>query len=96
MPWTEEQLEEKARLEYLELTRKFLKLQGAYARLKERRGSLLAIDVEAWERNSAYITEVGWTVVSWSEGPDQEHRETTHASTVFCSLRSPHLQGVLG
>jgi hypothetical protein len=64
----------------------FSRLRDAFLSLRERRGSLLAIDVEAWEINHASILEVGWSVVSWSQGQDQEQRETHHASA---SLRVP-------
>lgn len=47
-------------------------------------GTVMAIDVESYERNHAYILEIGWSSITFSKADDEDQTAETRSSEHIC------------
>lgn len=57
-------------------------------------GTVMAIDVESYERNHAYILEIGWSSITFSKADDEDQTAETRSSEHICefSMRGGRLE----
>lgn len=64
--------------------RELLNTRKVWRSAKQRGlGSVIALDVETWERDHNDLTEFGWSTLTFSNG--EEQREDVHASKCECA-----------